>query len=177
MWICIKSTHGIKLFLEKYVLRYFGLKTAFLKIITIFRWKVRFLKFFPFFVAKGVLHQIELWKTTLSWKLCLDPLWVHKSVLPSFHHFSLKNAFCIKPSHAIKLFLENCVLLHCGLKTAFFKIFTISPWKKRFASNPLMDYNSFLKTVFLHCVLKAAFSQIFTISRWKMCLSSNPLTE
>ena len=78
---------------------------------------------------------------------------VESRVLPNFHHFSLKNVFVIKSTHGITPFLENCVFLHCGLKTACGQVFTISHQKMRLTSNPLVKYNSFWKTVFCAMVI------------------------
>ena len=59
-----------------------------------------------------------------------------------------KNVFDIKSTREIKLFLENCVLRYGELKTGFRQILPILAEKWGFASNPLMEYNSSLKTVF-----------------------------
>ena len=70
------------------------------------------------------------------------------SVLKNFRYL----LFCIKFPHEIQLFLKNCVLLRYTFKTAFSKAFTISGWEMHFPLNPLMEYNSFLKTVFCYIV-------------------------
>ena len=100
-----------------------SLKTVFYSIVG---WKQRYAKFKPIFAEKCVLHQIHLWHTTLFWKVCFALLCVRNNVLPSFHHFPLKNGFCIKSTQGIQLFLKKCVLLHCDLKEAFCRIFTTS---------------------------------------------------
>ena len=92
--------------------------------------KQSFSKLSPFLAEKCVLQQI--------------PFWVEYSVLPNFHNFSLKTAFCIKSTLGIKLFLKNCVLLHCGLKRAFCQIDTMSSVKMRFATDPLIEYTTHL---------------------------------
>ena len=111
-------------------------------------WKPRFAKFTPFLIKKCVLHQIQSWNKTLSRKLCFAPVWVQKSIFQNFHQFLLRNGFCIKSSHEIQLFFENCVLRYGELKTASRHIYTNSRWKMGFASNPRMEYKSFLNTVF-----------------------------
>ena len=131
----IKSTREIKLFLENCVLHYGELKTGFRQIL-------------PILAEKWVLHQIHSWNTNLFWKLCFLQVWVENSVLPTFHYVWRKIAFDIKSTRELKLFLENCVLRYGEFKTAFRKIFTNFRRKMGFASNPVMEYNSSLKTVF-----------------------------
>ena len=111
-------------------------------------WKQRFVTFSPILAEKRVLHQIHSWNTNLFWKLCFPQLWVENSVLPSFYNVSQKNAFDIKSTRELKLFLKKCVLRYGKFKRAFRQIFTNSRRKQGFASNPVMEYNSFLKTVF-----------------------------
>ena len=172
--VCLHQIHSWNTtFLEKWVFLHFKLKTAFCKDFTISRWKMRFASnplmkyscflksvfcfflgwkqrftsFLPFLAEKCVLHQIHSWKTTFSSKVS-SQFWVENSVLPSFHHFLLKNTFYIESTHAVQLFLKKCVLLYFRLKTALYQFFIISFWKMRFASNTLMEYLSFLKSVF-----------------------------
>ena len=127
---CIKSIHGIQIFLKNCVLLHFRLNV--------------FQNFLPFFAEKCDFNQIQSWETTLSLKLCLAPLWIENSVLSNFYHFLRKNVFWHKPTRGITLFLENCVLAHFWLKTAFCKSFTICRLRRGLALNPLMDF----KTVF-----------------------------
>ena len=129
---CIKSTQGIQLFLC-------DLKEAFCRIFTTSGWKMRFASN-PFM------------KNNFFLKSVFCQFWVGKSILPSFHHFLLKNSFYIESSHAVQLFLKKCVLLNLGFKTAFCQILTICRCNMRFASNPLMEDNSFLKSVFCYIV-------------------------
>ena len=153
---CIKSTHGIKLFLE----------TIFSSIVG---WNKRFVKFSPFLTKKCVFHQIYSWNTNLFWKLCFHPLSVESRILQNLHHFLVKNAFCIKSTHGIKLFLENCVFRHGAMKTAFRQIFTNSRWKMGFALNPV--------SILRHGELITAFRHIFTNSCWNTGFALNPLME
>ena len=112
--------------------------------------------FHQFSLKNGFLHQIHSWNTNLFRKLCLAPLWVESRVLPNLHHFFSNNAFYIKSTREIQLFLKNCILRYGELKTAFRRN---SRWNVGFASNPLMEYNSFLKTV---CCFIVSWKQRFS---------------
>ena len=61
--------------------------------------------------------------------------------------------FTSNPLVKKKLFLKNCVLHYGEFKKAFRQIFTNSRRKMGFASNPLLEYNSFFKTVFCAMVI------------------------
>ena len=155
---CIKSIHGIQIFLKNCVCSIFGwtffkifyhfsLKNAilirsshgnnsFFKTMScsIVDWKQRFVKFLPFLAEKCVLTQTYSWNNTLSWKLCFGPFLVENSVLQKFHHLSLKKGFSIKSTHGF----QNCVLIHFGFIRAFRQVFTISCWKIQKNPNPVM---------------------------------------
>ena len=85
-------------------------------------------------------------------------------MLPSFYHFSRKNAFDIKSTRELKLFLENCLLRYGELKTAFRRNFSL---KCGFCSKSIHGILFLENCVLLYCGLKTAFFEIFTISRRK----------
>ena len=134
------------------MLLYCRLKTAFFKIFTISR-------------RKCIFYQIHSWIKTLSLNCFCLHCGLERAICQIFTISSKKIAFCIKSTHGIQIFFENC-LAPLWVESRVFPNLHHFSSKNAFYIKSTRKLKLFLENCVLHYgELKTAFRQIFTNSR------------